>query len=175
MKTAQDFGKVDSLTHRPLLPPKEILLVLISIRGWVDPKAIVRSEWLCEWKILMTPTGIESATIRFVAQCLNHCATAVLRWKTLPYNFPLCQGTEQTASVIGGLSTVQMISFQASLFVFSVLSLMTQVLSLQTYILEDAARRVRNGNRIRRIPQLDLARTQLGWYTAQLWRVSDCP
>jgi len=31
--TAQDGGKVVSLTHRPLFTPQEILLVLISVRG----------------------------------------------------------------------------------------------------------------------------------------------
>ena len=41
MTTAQDGGKVVSLTHRPLLP-LEIHLVLISVRGWVDPRATVR-------------------------------------------------------------------------------------------------------------------------------------
>jgi len=40
MTTAQDGGKVVSLTRRPPLP----LLVIISVRGWVDPRAIVRSE-----------------------------------------------------------------------------------------------------------------------------------
>jgi len=45
---AQDGGKVVSLTHRPLLP-QEILLVLISIRGWVDPRTTVWSEGLCQW------------------------------------------------------------------------------------------------------------------------------
>ena len=73
---AQDGGKVVSLTHRPFYP-QEILLVLISVRGSVDPRAIVRAEGLCQWKIPMTPSGTEPATFRFAAQHLSHCATAV--------------------------------------------------------------------------------------------------
>jgi len=43
MTTAQDGGKFVSLMHRPHLP-QEILPVLISVTGCVDPGTIVRSE-----------------------------------------------------------------------------------------------------------------------------------
>jgi hypothetical protein len=53
---------------RPL--PPGIFLVLISVRGWVDSRAIVRLQGLGKLKI-SSSTGFDPATIRLVAQCLH--------------------------------------------------------------------------------------------------------
>jgi hypothetical protein len=52
-QSAREGGKVVSPTHRPPLPHKEIH---ISFRDLVDPRAIVLSEGLCQWKIPITHT-----------------------------------------------------------------------------------------------------------------------
>jgi hypothetical protein len=75
-QSAHEGGKVVSPTHRPPLLHQVIFLVLIPIRGWVDPRDIVRPEGLCQWKIPVTPSGIDPTAFRCVAQCLNHCANA---------------------------------------------------------------------------------------------------
>jgi hypothetical protein len=72
---AHEGGKVVSPTHRPPLP-QEIFLVLISVRGWVDPGPQCDRKDYVNGKIPVTPSGIEPATFLFVAQCLNQYATA---------------------------------------------------------------------------------------------------
>ena len=68
-QSAHENGKVVSPTHRPPLF-QEIFLVLISVRDWVNLRAIVRPEGLCQW-IRITPSGRDPATFRLVAQFLN--------------------------------------------------------------------------------------------------------
>jgi len=74
MTTAQDGGKFVSLMHRqPLAPwnaPGTHFCQRLSRPQGHSPIGRI----LCQWKIPMKP-----ATFRFVAQHLNHCATAVPR------------------------------------------------------------------------------------------------
>jgi len=74
--TAQDGGKVVSLTHRPPLPPGNTpgTHSCQRLSRPQDHSAIGR---IMSMKNSMTPSGIEPANFQFVAQHLNHCATAV--------------------------------------------------------------------------------------------------
>jgi len=68
-KSAQDGGKVVSPTHRPPLPLTKYSWYS-TVRGWVDPRAIVR------------PEGIEPATFRLAAQSRNQLRHRVTRQNT---------------------------------------------------------------------------------------------
>jgi hypothetical protein len=70
----REGGEVVSLTHRPPLSPG-MFLVLIFTRGWVDSRAMVRSEGNTSLKNPVTPPGIDPGTVGLVAQRLNHYAT----------------------------------------------------------------------------------------------------
>ena len=59
------------------LYPQEIILVLISVRGRVDPRAIVRSEGFYVKEKYNDTSWDRTSNLQFVAQHLNHCATAV--------------------------------------------------------------------------------------------------
>ena len=74
---AQDGGKVVSLTHRPPLLPRKYSWYSFLLEAESTPGPIVRSEGLCQWTIPMTPSGIEPATSRSVAQHLKpQCAVS---------------------------------------------------------------------------------------------------
>ena len=66
--SAHDGGKIVNPTYRP----QEISLVLVSVRGWVEPRTIVWPERLNQQKIPMTSAGIEPA----IRSASINCATA---------------------------------------------------------------------------------------------------
>ena len=71
IQSAHEGGKVVSHTHRPPLTPRKYSWYSFLLEAESTPRATVRPEGLCHWKILVTPPGIEPATFRFVAQCLD--------------------------------------------------------------------------------------------------------
>jgi hypothetical protein len=68
------------------LPPVRFL-VLITVRDWVDPRAIVRLEELGQLKNPVTLPGIQPATFRLVAWCFKQLklnSVVLVHKRTIP-------------------------------------------------------------------------------------------
>jgi hypothetical protein len=68
--------RLSALSSGRLLPPVRFL-VLIPVKDWVDPKAVMRLEVLDKLD-KSTSSGLKPATFWFVAQCLNQLRYRVL-------------------------------------------------------------------------------------------------
>ena len=77
-QSAREGGKVVISKRRPPLTPRKYSWYSFLLEA-VNPRAIVRPEGLCQWKIPMRPSGIQPATYRLVAQCRNR-----LRYRVPP-------------------------------------------------------------------------------------------
>jgi hypothetical protein len=65
------------------LYPQETFLVLISVRDWVDPRAVVRPEGLCQWKKTSDTIGNRTRDLpvcTVVPQPLRHRVSHHKEW-----------------------------------------------------------------------------------------------
>ena len=64
--------------------PQEIFLVLISVRGWADPRAVERLERLSREKIPMNPSGNRTSDL---------AAFSAVPHPAAPQHVPYCMGS----------------------------------------------------------------------------------
>jgi hypothetical protein len=83
-----------SALHTGCSLPPGWFVVLISVRGWVDPRVIGWLEGLGQLKNPVTSSGIEPATFRLVADCLNQLRYRVHPWNS--HSFVKWQGNSAT-------------------------------------------------------------------------------
>jgi len=99
-QSAHEGGKVVSPTHQSPLPPRNYSWYSFLLETESTPGPILRPEGLCQWKIPMTPSGIEPANFWLVAQCLNqlrhqqrappficNCVLIIIRASAFSHNF----------------------------------------------------------------------------------------
>jgi hypothetical protein len=85
-----------------LYPPGRFV-VLISVRGWVDPRGTVRMKELGKLK-KSTSSGLDPATFRLAAQCLNqlrYCVTPKLSLYLITIPWRHAEGCRYSSSTPG--------------------------------------------------------------------------
>lgn len=72
---------------------QEVLMTTTEkVTGWVDPRAVVLPDGLCQRKLPVTPSGIEPATFWLVAQCLSQLRHRVQLCVSTLLKIEDCQG-----------------------------------------------------------------------------------
>jgi hypothetical protein len=79
-----DGGEAVSLMCQPLFTTRKIP-ELVSVRRWVNTRAIVQMEDLGQLKNPMTSSGIKPMTLQLVAQCPNQLCCRVPQAMTYEY------------------------------------------------------------------------------------------